>query len=352
MLKRFAINAYETRLQRQIKQKFAKKGLLIKVFDSNKKQSDSLIQILKESNDLNTLNNANKSENPSSKSRIKTEDEYLSKFRNVSKGGPNHSIAISRAHHLTNFLSEYIINAFQSSHFDSPEIPDELNTQTDLNGFKKEKFSFEISNVELMSDLSALKIYWLSSDNEKINAVVESFLEKNLKSQIRNTLTSERVMNYVPKIVFLRDESRVLMSQLDDYLMKINLENKTYNSNDQSENSDSNEKSEQNIENSSTKKNLMVNNLYGINFNNLVDSIKKGGSSDLTIWTQSDSIPEPCVEKNSPSIKSKQELNNNFEASLKAYEINKRTKRERLNKSALLKIAQMEFAELKEKNFQ
>ncbi|CAF1011800.1 unnamed protein product [Brachionus calyciflorus] len=343
MLKRFVINAYEKRLQKHIKDKYSKKGVLIKVFDSNKKRSESLVEILKESDNFNTLNSSKKQENL--KNETKSEEEFLSKFRNVVKGGPKHSIAVNRAHHLTNFLSEYIINAFQSSHFDSPEIPDELNQEFDLNGFKKEKFYFEISNVQLMPDLSAIKISWFSSDNEEINKIVEEFLEKKLKCQIRATLSSERVMNYVPRIAFLRDNSKVLMSKLDDHLMKINLEHRNEKEHDEQEVINQQEIREESPV-QETKQNRIVNNVYGVDFDSLVNTIKQGGSSDLKVWKQEESI------ENNNLISLESQKPANFEASLKAFEINKRIRRERLNKSVLNKLAHIEFEMLKEKNFQ
>jgi len=36
----------------------------------------------------------------------KSDEEFLKRYSQMGKGGPKHSIAVSRAHHLTNFLSE------------------------------------------------------------------------------------------------------------------------------------------------------------------------------------------------------------------------------------------------------
>ncbi|RNA14777.1 hypothetical protein BpHYR1_053583 [Brachionus plicatilis] len=325
MLKRFVINAYEKRFQKELREKLAKKGLLTKVLDNNKKRTDSLIDILKESDNLNTLR---------SSPGLKTEEEYLAKFRNASHGGPKHSIAVNRAHHLTNFLSEYILNAFQSGRFDSPEIPAEINTELDLNGFGKETFYFEISNVELMSDLSALRIYWYSSGNEKVNRIVEDFLEKKLKSQIRATLAGERIMNYVPKIVFLKDDSRFLINQLDNYLMKLNLETKDK----------SNEAENYPIDKNLTiTTNNNVNNLYGVNVDEVMECIKKGPSSQVDDVC----IPEPSENKPACTL---EQSSSNFNSSLRAFEINRRMRRERLSKSTLHKLTQLEFEEFKLKN--
>lgn len=336
--KRMIINAYKKRLDKELKSKFAKKGLLIKVFESNKKRSDSLVEILKESDDLNHMSNNSSSSSSSSSSRVKTDDEYLKKFHNVPKGGPKHSIAVKRAHHLTNFLSEYIINAFQSAHFESPEIPEDLNTQSDLNGFKKEKFSFEISNVELLSDLSALKISWLASENENINQIVEVFLEKRLKSQIRNILINERVISYVPKVVFVRDETKVLINKLDEYLMKINLETK------EAPQEEEEEVKQDDVISTNIVKKKEINNLYGVDFNTLIESIKTGTSADYKLINpKTQDLTVVNNEGQSHPI--------TFETSLKAFEINKRLGRERLNKSALLKLSQIEFEEFRNKNF-
>lgn len=318
MLKRFVINAFETRFKKEISKKFAKKGLLIKILNNKQKSSNSLLEILKESDDLNTLRNRS--------GRI-TEEEYLSKFRNSSHGGPKHSIAVGRAHHLTNFLSEYIINAFQAGYFPSPEIPDEINTELDLNNYNKEKFSFEISNVELMPDLSALKIFWFSCEHEEVNKKIEDYLEKKIKSQIRTTLTSDRIMNYVPKIVFLRDDSKNIMKQLDNYLLKLNFESKS-------------ESNEVEIFSKNTKNNN-VNNLYGINVDDIIESIKTDPSREASELNKISSEKMTMFSINQSS---------NFHTSLKAFEINKRIKQERISKSTLHKLAQLEFEDLKKKN--
>ena len=83
---------------------------------------------------------------------------------------------------------------------------------------------FAITNVELLADLTKLKIFWSSSGDEELDQVIESQLEGRLKSQVRSHLTSQRVMNYVPVVVFVRDKGRVLSEQLDEFLMKVKCE--------------------------------------------------------------------------------------------------------------------------------
>lgn len=88
------------------------------------------------------------------------------------------------------------------------------------------RFIFEITHVELLADLSAIQIHWLCSSDECINLAVETFLNLKLANQIRVRLIEERVINYVPRIVFCRDHSRVLNEKLEFYLEKIKPENK------------------------------------------------------------------------------------------------------------------------------
>lgn len=89
----------------------------------------------------------------------------------------------------------------------------------------KSKFVFEITNVELPADLSKLKIFWSNSDNEELNLAIEKSLETRLKSEIRSHLTNQRIMNYVPVVEFVRDDTKVVTDELNEFLMKIKIEN-------------------------------------------------------------------------------------------------------------------------------
>lgn len=238
MYRRFLINRFENIYQKELKEKISKKGLLVKVLTNNKRKTDSLIEILKDTDDLNALKK--------SFQKI-TEEEYLSKFRNIVNNRFKHSIADQKANYLSEFLNEFIINAFQLNYFDDFDL-------------FNEKFSFEISRVQLMSDLSSIKIFWFICENEKFNILVENCLENKVKSEIRDVLLCEKVINYVPKIIFIRDESRMLMSQIDDYLSQI--KNKTELNQVISK------------ENKCFSETSTVNNLYGINTDSMIENIK------------------------------------------------------------------------------
>lgn len=121
-----------------------------------------------------------------------------------------------------------MINTFNEGFFDSIEVedPKSVGKRGDRAG---QKFVFEISNVELLADMSAINIYWLSSSDERINVAVEAALNAKLSSQIRSRLIEDRVINYVPRIVFCRDPSRVISEKLDEYLGRIELEKKCTN---------------------------------------------------------------------------------------------------------------------------
>jgi ribosome-binding factor A len=329
--KQLMLNAYKRKLASEMKEKSRKKGLLVKVLSSNSKRSNTLVDILKESSNFSTLNAAKPSD-----------DDFLKKFRTMPKGGPSHKIATSRAHHLSNFLTEYIINAFQSGLFSKPELAKfaKLN-ETDSNGFSKNKYDFDVSNIELMPDLTSLKIHWLISGVAEIDAEVERFFEAKLKNEIRNKLASERVVNYVPPIVFVRDETNCLLDKLDEYLMRVKL--------DLAKMEDEHlvkEPVEQNSKGLAKKK--AVNNLYGVDFERLLETIKKDASP-----AKSAGVEEKEKEEKSGGELAMVEQSEKakFESSLKAYRVNKALKRNRLSKSALLKISQLEFEELKRKSF-
>lgn len=120
------------------------------------------------------------------------------------------------------------MNTFNEGLFDSIEVDD----PTKKSG---QKFLFEISNVELLADMSAIQIHWLCSSTESINKEVEKALDVKLRAQIRSRLIEDRVINYVPRIVFLRDPSRVIFEKLDEYLVKIDLEKNSAQNDNQNE---------------------------------------------------------------------------------------------------------------------
>lgn len=248
---------------------------------------------------------------------------------------------------MTNFLSEYIVNAFNSGLFTVPEfeIPQGFFSE------QSQKFLFEISNVQLLADLSALKIHWLTSIDENVNVEVEAYFDKRLRNEIRSRLVSERVINYVPRIVFVRDNSRVVMEKLDEYLKQVKLE-ETEEKEDNEENvskegdtqKEDNEKGRQANFNESSKK--LVNDLYGVDFQKLVDVIRKDGHVINTEWkppiSGDDMLDVVDKAKDVMSVVSDVNDRKSFVASLRAFEIQKRKKMEKLNKSTLAKLAQIE----------
>lgn len=333
LFKNLVINAYKKQVENELKKRSKKKGILIKLLNANSKRSSKLVEILKETEHQNVNTHTGTTAQ-------KSDEEFLKRYSQMGKGGPKHSIAVSRAHHLTNFLSEYLVNAFQSGHFLMPDLPDDLESNEDLNGYVKDKFSFEISGVELPADLNRLKIYWLASTNEKINIEIEKYLEKSLKNQIRSMLTNERVMSYVPEVEFIRDNSKMLLDKLDEYLLKVKLDlNNEQNETDQSNSAHSATKTQPKPVNK-------VDNIFGVDFNRLVESIKK--NSDYEPWTN-DSSSSAIQLANEPTEVTIADATNskvdkaNFEMSLKAFQINQRMKRERLNKSAILKLETLEY---------
>lgn len=54
---------------------------------------------------------------------------------------------------------------------------------------------------------------------------IEKSLETRLKSEIRSNLTNQRIMNYVPVVEFVRDDTKVVTDELNEFLMKIKIEN-------------------------------------------------------------------------------------------------------------------------------
>ena len=232
-VKTLVVNIYKNFLDKQMKDRNRKQALLHKIYDKNLKRTKALDDVLTESDNLNKMKKKIAVDPASfaaasATSSTKSEQEFLEKFLNMPKGRPTHSIAENRRNHLTNFLSDYILNGFESGLFVKPVISDfNIDTkadQTDSNGFVKNKYEFEISQIELMADLTALKIKWFISGNKKLDEEIEKFLEKCLKTQIRSTLTNERVISYVPEIVFIRDESKIILEKLDEHLLKIKTE--------------------------------------------------------------------------------------------------------------------------------
>ncbi len=120
LAKTLIIDAARKQLNARLFEKNKKKGLLTKLLATNEKRTNALVDILSEAEtqasmakkrpDLDAQTNPNDS-------------SYLKKYYQTARGGPNHSIAQNRAHHLTKFLRQYLLNAFQSGQFREPDIP-------------------------------------------------------------------------------------------------------------------------------------------------------------------------------------------------------------------------------------
>jgi ribosome-binding factor A len=340
----FVIDYYKKQLQQEAKKRMAKKGLLTKIVESKKKRANVLVNILQESNNFNTLNNDSfkNATEANSEKKPPSDEEFLKKYYQAGKGGPKHSIAVSRAHHLTNFLTEYILNAFASGQFETPDIAAYKKSNPEF----AEDYVFEISQIELLADLTALKIYWLNSGNEKLDAYIESFVNSKMQAHIRQTLSDERVMSYVPRVVFVRDQTDSLMKKLDEHLAQVRFETSQSNENADSVNQNTTQTDTDSLvtvkpsqKPSVTKK--AIDNLYGVEFNRLIEKIKKNNPSDCSLYSpKSEETSLEVVKKEEPVSL---EARSKFERSLKAFQINKRIDHQRVNKSAILKLSMLEM---------
>jgi oligoribonuclease NrnB/cAMP/cGMP phosphodiesterase (DHH superfamily) len=99
LFKNLVINAYKKQVENELKERSKKKGILIKLLNANRKRSSKLVEILKETEHQNVNTHTGTTAQ-------KSDEEFLKRYSQMGKGGPKHSIAVSRAHHLTNFLSE------------------------------------------------------------------------------------------------------------------------------------------------------------------------------------------------------------------------------------------------------
>lgn len=352
---RLAINAYKNQLNKEILQKKAKKGLLVKIVQSNRNRAGVLNEILRDSNNLNIMNHETfrqqSAENPTDENETsdRKNEDYLKKYYQTPAGqGPKHSIAQARAHHLTNFLTEFIVNAFACGRFAQP----------DMNEYPSQpapEFVLELSRIELPLDLTSIRVHWLNSGDETLDRFVEGFLNKRLRNEIRQTLIQERVMSYVPRVVFVRDETNALMKKLDEQLAKVKIENQHYDKSceDQATDDDQSSSTVSDVTTLSTmdtkpeKIHKAIDNLYGVEFNTLLEKIKTNTASECTKWSNELAINQDKSEITRQVEEMKLEQKEKFENSLRAYQVNKRLRIERLSKSALLKMSMLELEENK-----
>jgi hypothetical protein len=155
--KKLLTNAYKNR---------NKVGKLTKMFDKSKPRSDKLVNILKDSSILNTIAYTNTPCPPTSDGQ--SNDEFLKSFQSMKLGGSIHPISKQRTHHLNNYLSNFIINIFQSGQIMNSSMTDHDYTSSCNDGDADLKSIPEISRVELRSNLQTLSIHWLCSSDETI----------------------------------------------------------------------------------------------------------------------------------------------------------------------------------------
>ena len=341
---RLVIDAHRKKVHRELTAKLAKKGVLTKLFDSNKKRTSTLDQILAESDDINVganfaSNNATQSaQQQQQQQQGRSNSDFLRRYTTMPKGGPSRGIALHRAHHLTEFLTTYILNAFQSGHFDKPELPGHLRQRA-------VDYVFEISKVELMPDLSALKIYWLCDGDEEVNVAVEAYLEGELRSRMRSSLTANRVISYVPPIVFVRDNSAHLLKQLDEMFAKAKRDTDNFNTEtehdaNETQNNNNNNNNSNDVDKSAVLKAGNVANVYGVDFNAIMESLKNKGDQK----SHDNQGQDALAPLNST------EPTNDFSLRLKAFHINKRLKSEKTSKSVLALLDQIEYEKMRDQD--
>lgn len=228
LTKTLVINAAKIQLRAEIAEKKRKKGILTKLVTVNAHRTNALVEILSSTETQASLKKKSVSHSVHPLNHSVSDNTFLKKYYEAPKGGPNHSIAPNRAHHLTKFLRQYLLNAFQSGQFPQPHIPSKFSVdRTDSNGHVRNKYSFAITDVELLADLTRLKIFWSASGDEELDLTIEQSLEAKLKNQIRIHLTSQRIMNYVPAVVFVRDYNKFMTDRLDEFLTKVKIETQT-----------------------------------------------------------------------------------------------------------------------------
>jgi len=125
LVKSIVIDAQKIKEKAFLLEKNAKKGLLTKLLQANSKRTSALIEILSETETQKTIKKKNeailkKASVANSEQATKSNEEFLKKYYQTPKGGPNHSIAQNRAHHLTKFLRQYLLTGLLSGKFFFP----------------------------------------------------------------------------------------------------------------------------------------------------------------------------------------------------------------------------------------
>ena len=294
--RKIAFNFQRARDKQELIKKYGRQGKLIKFVQNRSKTNTQIDETLSSHVEKYKFNGP--AQILSSSSTQSIYEELREKLSNLNLNKAYRRTATIRAHHLTNYLSNYIINAFQSGY-----IGRELNDKHP---------TFQISRILLDADLRKLEICWLTTTDETANEDIEKNYLNRLSSQIRHEIISNQIIGYMPPVVFTRDNSKMILEQLDD-LLKIKEINK------KTENSETATKSE-----NQTK---TANNVYGIDHDKLMSQIK----------------PEITEVVEADPAKSEEEARKKFDLTLKAMRINEKIKKEKISKSALLQLAIAEF---------
>ena len=290
------VNIQRARDKQILIEKYGRRGKLIKLTQKRSKLSTQI------DGTLNHHVERYKFNGPAEifKSNDTITEDLRIKLSKLSQSKEVKKTAAMRAHHLTNYLSNYIINMFQSGYIGS-----ELNDKYPM---------FQISRVLLDADLGKLEIYWLTVIDEKSNEDIEKNYLSRLSGQIRHDIISNRFIGYMPPVLCIRDNSKMILDQLEE-LLKVPKNERNLNKNE--------------IINKPVKDTPIVNNVNGVDHNKLMKQI-------ISEATKNEVIEEEEKEK-VDLIKKKYDL------TLKAMKINQKIKKEKIYNSALLRLTITEF---------
>lgn len=76
--RKFLVNAFKNQQEKAAREKFRKKGLLTKIFQTNRKKSNALVEILRESDTFNTLSSYDRLSNAASSTTSNGNDQQAS----------------------------------------------------------------------------------------------------------------------------------------------------------------------------------------------------------------------------------------------------------------------------------
>jgi hypothetical protein len=308
--KKIIFNFQRAKDKQRLNDKYGKRGVLMKLITNRSKLNTQIDETLAEHVNKYKLNGPAQNlttQTTSTQSAYEETKLKIAKLK-ISKVDKDHqTTAKLRAHHLTDFLSNYLINSFQSGFIGS-----ELNYKYP---------SFQVSRLLLTADLNKLKIFWLTNVDENINTDIEQNYFPKLTAQIRHEIISNRIIGYVPPVVFIRDNSKMVLDKLEELLRVASI--KTDKEDVEVEGNDDEDVGRQQTDTT------IVNNVYGVDHVKLMNQIKPAQVSSVL---DTDVIEEDVIEKKK------------FDSTLKAMKINQRIKKEKqTSKSALLQLALYEY---------